>query len=132
MKLDEIKQDPFLIESCDHENVRCVLEIKTINNTNHVTTKLFEGQGMDKAVEFTKSFFKNPGAVAVTALWAADALKRYNKNKRYTTNFFSKTPREKQFHEKIVQDLMKTGHYKMVKSTYVDGGYLWVLQRTDV
>ena len=75
------------------------------------------------------TLIKNPTALAVGALWAADSLRKYEKNKRNTTRFFAKSHEERTLYDKIVKDLMATGHYKMVRTKFVDGGKLWELKR---
>lgn len=73
----------------------------------------------------------NPLLAALAATYVSSAYNNYVKNKRYTTHFIAKNSQEKQFYTKVVNDLMKTGHYRRVKQTYVDGGTMWVLQRKD-
>lgn len=81
------------------------------------------------ATEFAS---KHPFITGVAALWAYNAVKKYTQNKKYTTRFFAKTTEDKRLYDKIVSDLMKTGHYKLVSSKYVDGGKIWELQRKNV
>lgn len=73
--------------------------------------------------------YKNPLMVAAMAAMATSAIHKYKQNKRLTTQFFAKTTKDRRFYEALVNDLMKTGHYKKIKQRYVDGGVLWVLRR---
>lgn len=75
---------------------------------------------------------KHPIATGVAALWVNSALQQYQKNKRYTTRFFAKTAEERKLYQTIVDDLMRTGHYKLIKTKFVDGGKLWELRHTGV
>ena len=72
---------------------------------------------------------KHPIMTGLAALWVNSAIQKYKQNKRYTTRFFAKTHEERTLYKKIVDDLMRTGHYKIVKSQYVDGGHMWELRR---
>lgn len=75
-------------------------------------------------------FASNPFVVGLAAGYAHDAFAKYKRNKRTTTSFFAKDQQEKQLYQSIVNDLMKTGHYKKTHEKFVDGGWLWVLKRT--
>lgn len=72
---------------------------------------------------------KNPVLAMAAAGYAYDAFQKYKRNKRTTTTFFAKDMPERKLYQKIVDDLMKTGHYKKVREKHEAGGYLWVLQR---
>lgn len=135
MKLTEITQPTVLWEDNACKTTIAGHTVQISVELNEDVAKINFGAAkpgvVSKLSGIAKSFFTNPFAVGVGALWAVDAIQRYEKNKRYTTHFYAKTAQEKQFHQKIVDDLMKTGHYKLIKSAYVDGGHLWVLQRTN-
>jgi len=73
---------------------------------------------------------RNPGLAIGAAAMAMSAYSKYKKNKKYTTRLFAKTPEEKKLYKAIINDLMKTGHYKKVREKYVDGGIMWELKRT--
>lgn len=85
---------------------------------------------IEKIVGGTKELIKkHPVVSTMAALWAANAVSKYYKNKKYTTRFFAKTYEDRKLYDRIIKDLMASGHYKLVKSKYVDGGYMWELQR---
>lgn len=71
----------------------------------------------------------HPFITGVIAGFAVDALSKYFKNKKYTTKFYAKDITERTFYRKMVEQLMKTGHYKIKKQGYEDSGYTWELQR---
>lgn len=75
---------------------------------------------------------KHPIATGVVGMWAASALKKYKKNKRYTTRFFAKTTEERKLYDRIVKDLMATGNYRLIHTKFVEGGKLWELVRSGV
>lgn len=63
---------------------------------------------------------------------AKDSIKKYYSAKfKYTTHFFAHELNDRKFYDKVVNDLMKTGNYKLLKNRWVDGGRLWVLQHKD-
>lgn len=80
----------------------------------------------------TDKVLSNPVLAGIAAGYAYDAYKKYEKNKKYTARLFAKTSEERVLFSKIVQELMKTGKYKKVKEEYADGGYIYVLKRTDM
>jgi hypothetical protein len=72
----------------------------------------------------------HPFLTGMVAGFAVDALSTYFKNKNYTTKFYAKDITERSFYRKMVEQLMKTGHYKIKKQGYENGsGYTWELQR---
>lgn len=71
----------------------------------------------------------HPVLTGAMSLYAVDAIKKYHSNKKYIAQFFAAKPEEKKFYKKMVDDLMRTGHYHKVKEQFVDGGYLWELRR---
>ena len=75
------------------------------------------------------AFAGKAAMVGLAAGWAASALKKYKQNKRNTMTFFAKGGQEKKLYQGIVDDLMKTGHYKKIRDKYESGGYLWVLKK---
>ena len=76
-----------------------------------------------------KSLFTNPFAATGIALGVTDAIKRYRKNKRLTTRFYASDTTEKRFYEKLIDDLLKTGNYTLVKTEYVDSTWIFELKR---
>jgi hypothetical protein len=75
------------------------------------------------------AFAGKAAMVGLAAGWALDSLKKYNRNKRTTTTFFAKDMQERKLYQGIVDDLMKTGHYKKTHEKYAKGGKIWVLKR---
>jgi hypothetical protein len=71
----------------------------------------------------------NPGLAGMAAGYAISALNKYRKNRKYTTRFYAKTPVDKKFYQKLVDDLLKTNNYRTVRTKMVDGGKLWELER---
>ena len=74
---------------------------------------------------------KHPFLSGVMAGFATDALKKYTRNKRNTITFYGKSFREKNFYKKMIKDLESSGHYKIVRNQFVDGGQMWQLKRTS-
>lgn len=70
----------------------------------------------------------NPLVAGFATYWAVDAYRKSQKKKRRnTTTIYAKNPIDKKLYQRIVDDLLKTGHYKLVKSHYSEGGFEWVL-----
>lgn len=108
-------------EDIDTTTVRFVLEQ---NLDEGVVSTL---SGIAKGVlGFAKA---HPILTGAMGLYAYDAIKKYRHNKKYVAQFYAAKPEEKTFYKKMVDDLMRTGHYYKVKEQFVDGGYLWELQR---
>ena len=74
----------------------------------------------------------NPTLADIAAGLAINSLIKYNKNKKYTTKFFAKDRSERRFYDKLVKDLMKTGHYVKIREKYSAGGYIWILRRKNL
>jgi hypothetical protein len=82
-----------------------------------------------KAAQGAMKFITNPVVAGMVAGYAMDAIRKYKSNKKYTSRFFAADSTERRFYEKMIKDLMATGHYRMVSQKYVGGGYLWELKR---
>jgi len=76
-------------------------------------------------------FFSNPLIAGTAAVMALSAYDKYKKNKRYTTQFYAKTPAEKKMYKEIVQMMTTSGKYKIKKTQYISGGRLWTLKRVN-
>ena len=72
----------------------------------------------------------HPFLAGMAASYAVDALSTYFKNKKYTTKFFAKDLSERGFYRKMVEQLLRTGNYKLVKQGYGNGNtFEWELIR---
>lgn len=70
----------------------------------------------------------NPLVTGFAAAWAYGKVKKYMDSRKNTTAIVARNARDKKMFQKIVNDLLDTGHYRMVKNMYSDGGYMWVLK----
>jgi hypothetical protein len=83
-----------------------------------------------KGVKGGVDFMKRHPALSVGALITAlDWYEQYRNNQKYSTRLFGKTPEEKKFYKAMVDDLVKTGRWKVVKNQTTNGGQLWVMRR---
>lgn len=108
-------------EIVDPSHVRFVLDKNIDEGIVNTLSGIAKG-----AVGFAKA---HPVLTGAMALYAVDAIKKYKKNKQYVTQLYASNAQEKKFYKKLVDDLMRTGHYHKVKEQFVDGGYLWELRR---
>lgn len=123
MLLDELHKHVLSEDIVDGEKVQVYLE-----RYNVKTSVVNTSGGIVKGIG---GFFKkHPVATALLAQSAVHALHKYKMNKRNTVTFFGKSAQEKDFYNKMIKDLVDSGHYKVVKNRYVDGGKLWQLMRT--
>lgn len=131
MKLDELYTDTI---STVIEDVEYSLTFDLIEEGIGQIKLQSQPSLVSNIVGGTTSFVKkHPIISAAAVLWVTNAISQYNKNKRLTTNFYAKTEAEKKTYEKIVKDLMATGHYELLKGGYyVDGGKLWTLKRKGI
>lgn len=74
-----------------------------------------------------KSYFNNPATVALAAGVVMSAISKYRQAKRNTIQFYASGVREKKLYKKMIDDLMKTGSYKIIKEKPSQGGKLWVV-----
>lgn len=111
------------------EEIQNEVEAEKIIDLSEAIRTLALGDTTGKYVS-ASGVIMNPLIAGGAALLAMSAYDNYKKNKLYTTRFYAKTSQEMSFYDKIVKDLMKTGHYKLVKSKYISGGKLWELKRT--
>lgn len=86
--------------------------------------------GIIPSIQQIGKFITNPVVSGIAIGYAVDAYSTYQKNKHRTTKLFAKFPSEKPFYEKMVKELMKTGHYKLISTKSVEGGTLWELRRS--
>lgn len=90
---------------------------------------IYEGI-LKKAGAKLDKMFDDPLTVGFGTYFALNAIQAYQKSKKYSTTLYAKSLNDKKMYEKIVADLMKTGHYKITKNKYADGGWLWELQQS--
>ena len=126
MKLEELKDNTETLweGELDGEQVKFFVELH--EGMSHAG---FAQNSRGGVVRGAMKFMSNPIVAGLAAGYAVDALGRYERNKRYTTRFFARDAQEKKLYKQIVDDLMRTGHYKKVKEKHVDGGIMWELRR---
>jgi hypothetical protein len=130
MKLAEISMDVLHTEIIDGDEVSFVYNINEgMFDVRQVPIGHSTG-GFVKGIKDVGKLMTNPFVVGMAVAYAEKAYKKYKRDKKYTARFFSKVS-EKAFYEKIIAELMKTGHYEKVKRQDVDGGYIWELERKD-
>lgn len=76
-----------------------------------------------------KKIKDHPILAGLAASYAVDSLATYFKNKKYTTRFYAKDGSEKNFYKAMVDQLLRTGNYKLVKSGNEGNGFQWELMR---
>lgn len=85
---------------------------------------------------FTKSFKKfvkeNPILAGAAIGIGLDYMDTYNRNKRLTTRFFATNQQEKNLYQKMSDDLVKTGKYRLIRTKRLRGGTLFELKRNKV
>ena len=89
------------------------------------------GGKVKSVIKGAAKFFSNPLVAGTAAVMALSAYDAYKKNKRYTTQFFAKTPAEKKMYKEIIQMMTSSGKYKIKKTQYVSGGRMWTLKRVE-
>lgn len=94
-----------------------------------IEESLKESNLLEAKSSASKLFLKNPGITIAAASLALDAYSKYKQNKRNTIRLFAKDPYEKRMMTDIVQSLTDKGKFKLLKTSYADGGQHWVLKR---
>lgn len=131
MKLDELHTD-YLWEGMIGDGQYVLMATPLSENLAKLAFGSKDSLGLIRRVvskQGSKDLFKNPVLTAIAASVAVTALANYRTNKKNTIKFYASDPTEKRFYQKMIDDLMKTGYYKIVKSKYVSGGYSWLLKR---
>ena len=128
MKVRELLEDVIWSGEADGEGVELVAVPLKEGNVR-IGFRPKKGGIVQKAAQGAMKFVTNPVVAGMVAGYAIDAIRKYRSNKKYTTRFFAADAVEKKFYKKMIDDLMKTGHYKLVSQKYVGGGYLWELRR---
>jgi len=72
---------------------------------------------------------KHPIISTAAMMVALNSYEKYKNNQKYAARIFAKTTDEKKFFKGMVDDLVKSGKYKIVKDQNESGGRLWVLRR---
>ena len=87
-----------------------------------------------QAIRGFKDFLaKHPIMTGVAVGVGLNALDTYRSNKRLTTRFFATNQTERRLYQKVSDDLVQTGQYKMIKNgRRMKGGWLWELKRKGV
>lgn len=70
----------------------------------------------------------DPFTVGFASYWTSNALQQYMRNKRFTATIVANKIQDRRLYGKIVDDLMKSGHYKLIRNHNVPGGIIWQLQ----
>lgn len=83
-----------------------------------------------KGLQGVGQLITNPVVAGMAIGYAVDAYSKYKRNKNLVTRLFAKTQYEKPFYERMIRELVKGGHYKLVSTKSVDGGTLWSLRRS--
>lgn len=116
----------FLRELEDEE---CVLDLNEAMNSMFVQQDNLMGT-LVKGKNIAKDFIlKNPFLSAGALILALDAYEKYKNNQKYATKLFGKTGEEQKFYKKMVDDLVKSGKWKVIKDQNENGGRLWVMRR---
>ncbi len=129
MKLEELSTDVLYTDIIDGDLISFVYAINEGLFTVHQMPQGTPG-GFVKGIKDVGKLMTNPIVIGLAASYAQNAYRKYKHNRKYTARFFGKTS-EKSFYEKIIAELMKSGHYKKVSHKEVDGGYIWELERND-
>jgi hypothetical protein len=130
MKIDVILGTETIIWQGDPGTEFDGLQLSTRRVTESIdTVKLKQVGGKVKAAGVAA--LGNPHLMGAVAALSVSAIQQYNKNKRNMTRFFARSKQEERFYSKVVDDLMKSGHYRKVNMKYVEGGMLWELERIE-
>ncbi len=86
------------------------------------------------AVRGFKGFLQqHPWLVGVAVGVGLNALDTYRANKRVTTRFFARTVVEKNLYKQVVEDLVSTGKYTLMKNAKrINNGWLWELKAKGI
>ena len=128
MKLQEITTDVLHTETIDGNIISFVYNINEGTVDVHHMPKGKDSGGFVKGLG---KFMTNPIVMGLAAVYGKKAYKKYQHNKKYVTRLFARSHAEKPYFEKIVNELMRSGHYKKVTVKDVEGGYIWELERKD-
>lgn len=85
----------------------------------------------DLTVEKIEKIILNPIVLGLLSSYAEHTIKKYIHRKEYVTHFLATSPSERTFYEKIVAELMGTGHYKNLIRKESKHGDVWELERKD-
>ena len=119
------------------ENDDTVL-LETIESSDNTYYVLYEKKAdmysfkttAKNAVTSFKSFIKEyPFLSGIAMAVGMDAIDSYKGSKRLITRFFAQTAVERKLYKKIADDLVSTGHYKLIKTKRIKGGTLYELKR---
>lgn len=102
-----------------------VLTITEDNVTKETKFELLHENVLKTAASTTIK--TDPFLMGFASYWTTNAIQAYQKNRKYSTALFAKTPSDRMLYAKIVDDLMKTGNYTKIRDTAVDGGRLYQL-----
>lgn len=131
MKLAELTTDILYTDVIEGNQISFVYHINEgMFDIHQIPVSNTDG-GFVKGIKDVGKFMTNPVVMGLATSYAQQAYRKYKHNKKYTTRFFAKSHSEKPFYEKIVAELMKTGHYKKVTQKNIEGGYIWELERDD-
>lgn len=126
MKLNEIYTRNILVEE---DGIQLYAEHINESAINVGILQTSGGLVKNATKGFSKFAKNHPFITGAMAAYGIDALKKYQKNKRNTIKFYTKDLREKKLYKDMIDQLMKSGKYRLEKNTYIDGGYLFVLKR---
>ena len=97
---------------------QAVKELKLMKKGGKVSNKMVS--------DFIK---KNPKLTAAAAMNAVAAHQQYKTNKRNTVSFFAKSPYDKRQITKIVDAMIDSKKFKLLRTKYAEGGKFWELKK---
>lgn len=119
-----------LTELCEGLNEPTVDLMEAINESIFAASK---GGKVMPSIKGAKDFFvKHPALTIAAASLAVDAYSKYKQSERNTIKLFAKDAYEKKMMSDIVNTLTTQGKFKLAKTTYANGGRVWVLKRVGI
>ena len=70
----------------------------------------------------------HPVITATAGLWASDAIKKYNDNKKKTINMYAKDAEQKNHMQAVVNQMIKGGYTLVKQLNKGSAGYEWELK----
>lgn len=89
---------------------------------------LLKTSQMQSGLKNVNVFLKNPKIASDSLKLALDNYRMYVKSNRFTAQLYAKTKQERDLYGAIVNDLLKSNKYKLVRKVYQSGGTMWTLR----
>lgn len=133
MKLQECTNNQSTYTTENDQYVVNVIETSSVlQEGTRVDFSIDSKSGLVKGEKSLATLPNDSVTIGTIAGLASDVVRRKFSKRKHTFHFFARTIDDKRLYKKVVEDLLSTGKYRLVRRMMTGSGILWELQRTSL